>query len=1023
MGRRSPKPLDRLRRWAVAAALLSALCATSPAYAGTTVSLFSTFAGNINYLTTGGTLRTANNATNACSVGTTGTGALSGIPTGSTIVAAYLYWAGSGPTPDYSVTLNGTTVTAASNRQYTDVFNNGGTDNLSFFSGVADVTSIVATAGNSTYTFGGLTVQTANITNAGQYCSDSVVTAGWALVVVYSKSTENNRVINFFEGFQAFHNSSITLTPSNFQVPTSNIDGKFTDITWEGDPDLNAGEDLRFNNNSLADACNSSGNQYNSTINTLTCTGTAATDDVYYGVDIDTFNVSSFLAAGQTSASTLYQAGGDLVYLSAQVISVANTPVSDLAIADTDGVTNLVAGNNTTYTLTVANNGPTVTTGTTTVTDVLPSGESFVSAVGTGWTCANAGGTVTCTNTTAVNSGASYPAISLTVFVSATAASPIVNTASVAGGNFDNVSTNNSASDSDTLGFPNLSTSTKTWTDLNGGDANPSDVIQYTITLKETAGFAGGGIEVQDNIPANLSGFTVINFPGGASNVSTAAGGTNNTGFLDIKNISVPANGTVSIVFQVTLGAFSPGATVNNSASIIGGTGSPRTVTASTLTVSQSQVAASGNKVLYVYDNLSMTRVAQTANSTSGVTIAQGATTSWTLGAVQKPLTLTAGSTVTVSLIVSGNGGLLPTYNFTAQLLKNGSTVIGTSGTSPTVGTTNSVITVSLTVGTGGVGSLNAGDTLVLKVNNTSTAVVIGGTNLVVSQKVAGVGNSTVTFATSTVINVDSVTAFSAVYPSSATVPVFQQGQTVFICTVISDPFGSADVTSATVTITDPNGTVQVTAAAMTAKGAGNCTGTGTASASTEAYEFAYTSPSNAATGFWTATVKGNEGSEGTVSHTANGAFDVDVPALLVMKTVSVVSDPIEGATRPKAIPGAVMQYSIIVQNNGRGPADAGTLALTDPIPGNTAFNLTAKPPFIFTDGGTASGLSVTSGSDTNITYSNNGGTSFTYTPSCTRPCTDAAITNIKITFAGAMSGKTGSGTPSFTVTFQVTIQ
>jgi len=136
-----------------------------------------------------------------------------------------------------------------------------------------------------------------------------------------------------------------------------------------------------------------------------------------------------------------------------------------------------------------------------------------------------------------------------------------------------------------------------------------------------------------------------------------------------------------------------------------------------------------------------------------------------------------------------------------------------------------------------------------------------------------------------------------------------------------------------------------------------------------------------------------------------------------------VTTDPVEGATRSKAIPGATVQYTILVQNNGRGPVDTGTFVISDPVPANTVLSLPAKPPFTFTDGSTPSGLSVTGGSDANITYSNNGGTTFVYVPACTRPCTDAAITNFKITLTGSMNGKTGGTAPSFTITYNVVIQ
>jgi hypothetical protein len=117
------------------------------------------------------------------------------------------------------------------------------------------------------------------------------------------------------------------------------------------------------------------------------------------------------------------------------------------------------------------------------------------------------------------------------------------------------------------------------------------------------------------------------------------------------------------------------------------------------------------------------------------------------------------------------------------------------------------------------------------------------------------------------------------------------------------------------------------------------------------------------------------------------------------------------------------VQYTILVQNNGKGPADSGTLVIADLVPTNTALSLPAKPPFTFTDGATSSGLSITAGSDANIVYSNNSGATYAYVPGCTRPCTDTTITNFKITFAGSMNGKTGASAPSFTITYNVIIQ
>lgn len=57
---------------------------------------------------------------------------------------------------------------------------------------------------------------------------------------------------------------------------------------------------------------------------------------------------------------------------------------------------------------------------------------------------------------------------------------------------------------------------------------------------------------------------------------------------------------------------------------------------------------------------------------------------------------------------------------------------------------------------------------------------------------------------------------------------------------------------------------------------------------------------------------------------------------LAIAKTSSVVSDPVNGATNPKAIPGARMRYCILVTNNGSGTATGVNVA--DALPAGTTF-------------------------------------------------------------------------------------
>jgi uncharacterized repeat protein (TIGR01451 family) len=94
-----------------------------------------------------------------------------------------------------------------------------------------------------------------------------------------------------------------------------------------------------------------------------------------------------------------------------------------------------IAGQAGTYTLTAGNNGPGSTGGqAVTVTDTLPAGLTQSGVSGTGWNCGGSTGTaVSCTSTTAISSGSSFPAITVTVMPALTSGTSASNTASVSG--------------------------------------------------------------------------------------------------------------------------------------------------------------------------------------------------------------------------------------------------------------------------------------------------------------------------------------------------------------------------------------------------------------------------------------------------------------------------------------------------------------------------------------------------------------------------------------------------------------
>lgn len=72
--------------------------------------------------------------------------------------------------------------------------------------------------------------------------------------------------------------------------------------------------------------------------------------------------------------------------------------------------------------------------------------------------------------------------------------------------------------------------------------------------------------------------------------------------------------------------------------------------------------------------------------------------------------------------------------------------------------------------------------------------------------------------------------------------------------------------------------------------------------------------------------------------HSDTGAYRVVSASLNVTKSVAVYSDPFNGTTNPKAIPGATMRYTISVQNTSTTTA-ATSVVVVDTPPANTTYS------------------------------------------------------------------------------------
>jgi len=912
-------------RASAAVALLLATLAPQPASASfNNTTPRDTFAGTHDYVVTGNTLRTQSNNGNACAVGTSSTATVSGIPAGSTVLAAYLYWGGSGPVPDPSVSFGpvGNVIAISPTQTFTENFSVAGQYDLDYFGGVRDVTSQVG--GNGTYQFGDLAVATSD--NYGgnglaDYCAPSAVVAGWALVVVYSHPAEAYRYTRIYDGLQFFRGSAVTTTQSGFRVPDL-LDGKVTTVTWEGDPDTTSSfpmggftEALSFDGYPLTNAgCDLADNMYNSTIGTPGggCITTT------YGVDIDTYDVTGFLYEGQTGATLQYSSGNDLVFLTAQVISTTNTPVADLGIEKTHSG-DFTAGQQGSFDIVVHNYGPEIATGTATVTDTLPAGMGFVSGTGSGWTCGAVDQTVTCNNSApGIAIGADLPTLTLTVAVAGSAAASLDNTAAVSHPMFDGTGGNQAATDTVAILRSNLSTSTKSVVDLGGGDAEVGDVLRYTIVLDETGGqgIAATGVEVVDDLPADLGGLSIVSIPAGATDLSVGSGGANGTGQVKVTGITVPAGGSATIVFDATIqGTADPGDIITNTATVANGSG-PGATPSVQVQVAASQAPVSGNKLLYFEGGGVLDRTPQAGSST--IVIAENGSTTFTLnGAVARDLVLVDGSNLVVTLVTrrSGNSS---TRNVFVQLLKNGVQVGADSNIRSFSSTAWTARTFTIAI-PAGAGTFADGTPFALRVVNDSAG---GGTRTTDINTWDGSTRSVAALDAATVVNVDGVSFHSAIHPSTATRTSWEPGDTVYIRADISDPFGGYDVSSATLTLTDADGTQVLSGATMTAR----TSPTNDGATPNRIFEYAYTLGATPDFGTWTAAVTGNEGSEGTVWHTRNGSFTVAPKALEVVK--SHAGDFTAGANA---------SYSLLVNNTGTATV-AGTTTVKDTLATGLAF-------------------------------------------------------------------------------------
>lgn len=277
------------------------------------VSLYQQFGGHIDFTMIGNTMNTEENGLfSDCIINTSSTSSLNLLPE-DTIIAAYLYWAGSG-TGDLDIQLNNENIIV--DRTFSRVLE---TVNLPFFSAFSDVTEQVITTGNSDYTLSELDLSSI-ISN---YCPNGTNFAGWAILVVYENPSLPLNQINVYDGLEHVP-SQLSITLNNIDV-IDTIDSKIGFIAWEGDAFLSVNESLYINGNLIGNP------PLNPTNNAFNGTNSYTGSYELYNMDLDEYSIQNNIAIGDDAVNIQLTSGQDFVMINT-IITKLNSQLPDATI-------------------------------------------------------------------------------------------------------------------------------------------------------------------------------------------------------------------------------------------------------------------------------------------------------------------------------------------------------------------------------------------------------------------------------------------------------------------------------------------------------------------------------------------------------------------------------------------------------------------------------------------------------------------------------------------------------------------
>jgi len=388
------------------------------------------------------------------------------------------------------------------------------------------------------------------------------------------------------------------------------------------------------------------------------------------------------------------------------------------------------------YTVTVSNGasaGP--SSGAVTVTETTPAGLTLVSMAGSGWGCSGN----TCIRTDVLNASLSYPAITVTVNVAATAPSPVTNQVSVSGGNSAPASASNTA----VVVTPPILSIAETHTG-NFSQGQTAAVYTATVSNQSGAGPTSGTVTVTGTTPVGL---TLVSMAGSGWGCSV-----NTCTRADV--LSAGAN-YPAITVTVNVAASAPSA-VTNQVSVSGGNSAPASASDTAVVVatpilsiaethtgnfSQGQTAAVYTAMVSNRTGAGPTSGTVTVTGTTpiGLTLVSMAGSGWGCSGntCTRADVLSAGAnypaiTVTVNVAASAPGSLT-----NGATISGGGDLSGTNHTASDPTTVNLITDVSGLVKVTETGfGLNHGTGLwasTMKVTNASTVAINGPVQVILS--------------------------------------------------------------------------------------------------------------------------------------------------------------------------------------------------------------------------------------------------------------------------------------------------